>query len=153
MWFNNNPTGGVKEERSMSKVFRIVRIIGEKEFITNIGSSEGKKGDRYQIYNHDDDEPIVDPITEEELGKYSKHKAIIELTEIYDGFSIAKVESKTIDIDPVLTLGSAAKSLSHLMKQSTIYTQTAKIETHDIQSLEKTSNSPIKVGDLLRKVD
>jgi hypothetical protein len=67
---------------------RVIRIISRKRLVLNVGSEHGVE-DWMQFEIYTPKEQIVDPETGEALGPYRRRKAVVEVDEIYEKFSVA----------------------------------------------------------------
>jgi hypothetical protein len=67
---------------------RVIRIIDKKRVILNVGSAAGvRQGMSFGIYTPV--EPIQDPVTGVDLGRYRRLKATVEVDEVEERFSVA----------------------------------------------------------------
>jgi len=67
---------------------RVIRILDTTTLIVNAGTNDGiEAGTRFGIYTPVED--VVDPETEEVLGRYRRRKAVVVATSVYPRFTVA----------------------------------------------------------------
>jgi len=110
------------------KELRVVRIIDGNKVIINIGKEDGLRiNGEFKIF--EDGEEIIDPITNDVLGRLEKTKDIVEVYELMDKMCICK----KVKQDPFADFGDDLLN----------------VEGSDIKG-GLTSDEPIKVGDKVR---
>lgn len=136
----------------MSQDFRIAKIIDSTTFVINAGIDQGiKEGDRFQIVGQKG-EPVVDPITGEELGTLDSIKGTIVVTALYARMSIARSETYRIG-------GSLNNALSAIATPSINFNDLLGETRHKELSVDPnqitgglasiSEDSPIQIGDFL----
>lgn len=110
------------------KELRVVRIIDGNKVIINAGKEDGLRiNGEFKIF--EDGEEIIDPITNDSLGRLEKTKDIVEVCELMDKMCICKKTKR----NPFEDFGE----------------ELLNVDGTDITG-GLTSDEPIKVGDKVR---
>src|SRR5699024_7995486 len=126
---------------------RILRILDKDTVIANVNSYEVEIGDEFIVFDEKESEIIRDPDTKKAIGSLPVPKGMLVISEIYKNFSVLKIKSEIYDPIRSLDYGhqmnmetrfKAAKTLGH-------------VDEMQIEPVKNKSNSPIKIGDKLRK--
>lgn len=135
----------------MTKQIKVAAIPDNTRIIINYGKNDEILGERYarigqEIEVYIQGPNIMDPDTKEIIGSYDPIIEKLELTEIYDNFSIArKIRTKT-------TTPMDRMIASPMLKTSTKeYAQTISVDPEDIMSPVDNRNV-IRIGDLVKFV-
>lgn len=119
--------------------FRVIKILNTKQIIVNAGSiNDVKVGTKFQILDKIGSEPIIDPVTNEDLGRLDITKATLVATSVYTRMSILESESKYHT-----NINFASK---YLTNQS--INESLNVDLSEISGCVSTkSDLPIQVGD------
>lgn len=131
------------------KELKIIRIISDTEFIMNGGTEDDiSNGDLFEVRDKKG-EKIVD-LDGELLGYLGGRKAILEVTQVHDNFSVLR--SEYIDPKPdnyySNALFNSMKDALSLSSSSGHYEHLS-INIDEMEPLE--SSSPISKGDILKR--
>jgi hypothetical protein len=73
----------------MSKEYRVIEILNDKELIINYGLDDGaKKGNKVRIYSKGSE--VIDPLNNKVLGTLDNIKDELEVFIVYDRFSVCR---------------------------------------------------------------
>lgn len=118
---------------------RVIRVMNETTLIINIGSDDGVNiGDEFSILGTA--ETIIDPVTNEELGDFYYTKAMLEVIEVQNKYSIlAKPQRKATNVFgfPEVNVGSS-NDYDYLP---------INVDPNEFQPLTSQQNMVIHVGD------
>ncbi len=126
---------------------RVAELLNTRELAINIGKNLGvQKGMKFKVLAA---EPILikDPDTQEELGEFDREKVRVEVTEVYDNFSVCKTYRK-------IYYGNAylAKTISEMLVTSGSKIETLKADDTEFPPDLSEAESYIKKGDRVIQV-
>lgn len=123
---------------------RIVRLIDDHTAVLNVGRTVGvEPGMRFAIYTPTD--VIVDPETEEELGRYRRRKGIVVVEELGDRFCIAGAPSvKEVVVDEVGMFGLGR------MRKTTVIKRELNVDPGHVTPMP--TGDEVLVGDVVEQV-
>ncbi len=122
----------------MNEVYRVIEILNDKELLVNYGSDNGASvGDTVRIFSVG--EVVIDPDTKASLGTLDIIKGELEISTVYEKFSICKKFKK----------GNISPILNPLAYRSTLESVELNIDKSEIsgRKFPKESSTIIKVGD------
>lgn len=138
------------------KNLKVIKIVNDTTLVLKGGKTDGVTvGDKYRIMDQTGD-ILIDPDTEEEVGRLPVYKAVVEITDVYEKYSIARsefVEEKQRTTPSFSEIMAPMPALGK--KQTTIVP--AHYKTLDVNpdqitgGLYPTKNHPISLGDLAKK--
>lgn len=119
--------------------FRVIKILNTKQIIVNAGLiNDVKVGTKFQILDKIGSEPIIDPVTNEDLGRLDITKATLVATSVYTRMSILESELK---YHTNINFGS-----KYLTNQS--INESLNVDLSEISGdISTKSDLPIQVGD------
>lgn len=121
---------------------KIIRIVGESEFIINVGIEAGvKPGMRFIVYEMG--EHIIDPETGEDLGAIENVKGRLEVKHAQDKMS--RAVTGTYVVDNQSPLYSGLFTTTSVTKKYHL-----EVDTSQVQPLDEVLQ--IRIGDLVRSV-
>lgn len=119
---------------------RIIRILDDRTVIINLGRQHGVK-DRSIFSILAEPEPVIDPFTNEELGRVTVVKAKLAASQVYDKFTIAT----TSWIESTLpTALRQALGMGKVLDEGEL-----RVRPEDIQPWKAKSEIPVRVGDVV----
>lgn len=125
---------------------RIIRILDKRTVIINLGSLDGvTTSSVFSIMG--EPEPVIDPQTNEELGKVTVVKARVKAVEVAERFTIATsrwTETRVKLLDTVfnLQLVMGYESETEVIDEGELNVKTSEIEPWKAKSV-----IPVKIGD------
>lgn len=128
---------------------RIIRIVDETTVVINLGEEHGI--DRSSIFTVlGSPEPIVDPVTKEELGTVTVFKAEVKADVVFPRFTVATSEWTSQKL--VATSDPTYTELSRMLSWTpptvtTTHGGDLNVKKEDIQPWAALSTSPVQVGD------
>lgn len=140
---------------------RIIRIVDPREVVINLGSTDGIDQDSIFLILGEE-EIIIDPETETELGRVSVVKGRVKAKTVDDHYTITSTRWKVNTIDVVgplaEALGEAAEAiastkypalLSELSKsrETPVDTGDLDVNEQDLQPWKALKETPVAVGD------
>lgn len=121
--------------------YKIIKVINEQNIVINAGKDKGlEEGTELEIFTPG--EVLVDPETKEELGTLDIVKADIELTTLYEKFSICK-NSAYVTTNPIIGIAESFEQ----RRRKDLNIDTTEISGYGVDEYSK----KIKIGDLVRK--
>lgn len=129
-------------------VSRILRILDKDTVIANVNSYEVEIGDEFIVFDEKESEIIRDPDTKKAIGSLPVPKGMLVISEIYKNFSILKIKSEIYD--PIRSL-SYGQQISTEPRFKAVK-HSGRVDEMQIEPVKNKSNSPIKIGDKLKKV-
>ncbi|PKE47676.1 hypothetical protein [Macrococcoides caseolyticum] len=135
----------------MNDEIGIALIISQYELIISAGKFKGVTvGDNYQVI--DEEGPLVkDPFTSESLGRLPLIKDTIKVSEVYDEFSICTPLDKNVKNNSLfkknLILG-----YDNNIKEGDDINLKKRFNITKSEIVNRRSNKPIKVGDIVVKI-
>jgi hypothetical protein len=90
---------------------RVIRIFDEYTVAINVGSQHGvEQGMEFGIFTPV--EPIIDPETDAELGRIRNRKAIVEVSTVFELFSICRTPTRYRTVRPAFPgLGGQSEAI------------------------------------------
>lgn len=127
----------------MNKTIRVIKIIDDMSIILNCGFEDGiKEKDKFKILS-DVTQVIIDPFTNEELGKIQKGKALVEATTVYEKMCIC---------ENTVRIGGIAESFSEFAKLAG-KRASLNVDIEQITGEFSINDKPIKIGDEAKHIE
>lgn len=125
---------------------KIIRILDKRTVIINLGKDDGVTSQSiFSIMG--DAEEIIDPDTEEVLGKVTIVKTRVKAKEVAGKFTIATTKWASTRFKSIDTLFSAfSKNMETIEKDE----GDLSVDESEIQPWKAKSESPVKVGDIVQ---
>lgn len=127
---------------------KIIRILSNSELIFNIGSKDGAYiGEKFEIF--EPGENIVDPADKVKvLGKLDYIKAVVEITELHENFSLAKKivkeeRVKNVGLNPLSAFNQSTKTET-VYVEKTIPVDESQIQARNIKNPNISLNDPVR---------
>lgn len=123
------------------KQFHIVKIINDSEFVINAGFEDTNVGDKFNIIGYSSEE-IIDPVTDEPLGRIATSKGTIEVTRVFEKMSIAS--SGLTYINPLAHQFMTNTPMFDMYKQERIRLN---VDLNQVSGVTTRTDAPIQIGD------
>ncbi len=127
---------------------RILRILDNNTVIANIDHYDAEVGDEFTVFDEKESEIIRDPNTKKAIGSLPVPKGILIISEIYKNFSVLKIKSEIYD--PIRSLNYGQQISMEPRFKAAKYS--GRVDEMQIEPVKNKSDSPIKIGDKLKKV-
>lgn len=127
---------------------RILRILDNNTVIASVNSYEAEVGDEFIVFDESESEIIRDPYTKKAIGSIPVSKGILIISEIYKNFSVLKIKSEIYD--PIRSLSYGQQISTEPRFKAVKYS--GRVDEMQIEPVKNKSDSPIKIGDKLKKI-
>jgi|SRR5699024_727628 len=127
-----------------NKEFKIVKILDEYNVVINAGLSHGlKQGDQFQILDKEGSD-VIDPDTQEVIGKLDLIKATVSVTELQEKMCICSSQ-QFIKMNSLLSgIGSISGSPNFSEQEK------LNVDLAQVTGGKRKSNKKIRLGDAAR---
>lgn len=130
-----------------NKEFKIVKILDEYNVIINAGANHNvKMGDTFQVLDKEGSK-VIDPDTQEVIGRLDLIKATVEVTELHEKMCICSSRVIANYKSPFANLPALTP-----ISQKLLSTEKEKlnVDLKQVTGGKRKSNSKIKIGDTVK---
>jgi hypothetical protein len=126
---------------------KVIRILDERTIMINLGDKDGVTTENiFKIFG--EPEEIIDPETQEVLGRLSVTKASVKATQVYERFTIASTRWVERTYAPIISTGSGFAEIFGFSDEERDEGK-LNVDPSEVQPWKARSEELVRVGDVV----